>query len=471
MLVTPVNKQGYNLLHEGVLCFSDIQQNGIRIDVEHCKHQFKKLGKDVNEQSKKLMSHKEIQTWKKIYGKKFNINSDDQLADVLYKKLKYTPQKTTESGNPSVDQEALQALGIPMVDDYLRYRKLDKIRNTFLRNLLREQHDGWLHPFLNLNTTRTLRSSSSHINIQNQPIRDPESGEIIRRAFIARPGHCLLAGDYGGIEVKGSAWYHEDPTMLSYLHDPENSDMHADFCMLLFCLDHLDEEISGEKTLRKGTKNGFTFPQFYGDYYGNNAVSLFGWADLKTDGKGRIKSDSGMKIRGDKPLGQHLREHGIKTFEQFMAHIGKIEDDMWRRRFKKYKQWRDNQYNWYLKHGYVSILSGFICKGIMTRNATINYPIQGVCFHALLWSLIQLNKLIKKNNMRTKLIFQVHDEAVADVPCDGEYDEFLDMMKQVMVHDIKDHFTFINCPLELEAEASAVDGNWFEMSKVLQYIR
>ena len=469
MLTTPIDKQGYNLLHDGVMCFSDMQQNGIRIDVGHCKHQYKKLGKDIKEQNEKLMSHKEIKQWKKIYGKKFNINSDDQLSDILYNKLKHTPQKTTESGNPSVDQEALKALGIPMVDDYLRYRKLDKIRNTFLRNLLREQHGGWLHPFLNLNTARTYRSSSDRVNIQNQPTRDPEAGEIIRRAFISREGHCLVAGDYGGVEVKGSAWYHEDPVMLSYLRDPENSDMHADFCMLLFKLTGLNEEIKGEKTLRKGTKNGFTFPQFYGDYYGNNAVSLFGWADLKTDSRGRIKSDSGIKIRDGKPLGQHLRENGIKTFKKFMDHVESIEQDMWERRFRVYKQWRDNQYNWYLKHGYVSILSGFICKGIMTRNATINYPIQGVCFHALLKSIIELNKWIKKLGMKTKLIFQVHDEVVADVPY-KEYDDFMELMKQVMVHEIRDHFPFINTPLELEAEASEIDGNWFEMESALKYI-
>jgi len=468
MQIVPTSIEGYNLLQEGSMCFSDMQQNGIRIDMGHCKHQYKKLGKEVKKQSEKLMDHKEIRKWQKVYGKKFNIKSDDQLADVLYNKLGYTAQKITEKGNNSVDQEALKALGIPMVDDYLRYRKLDKIRNTFLRNLLKEQHDGWLHPFLNLNTARTYRSSSDRVNIQNQPTRDPEAGEIIRRAFISREGHCLVAGDYGGVEVKGSAWYHEDPTMLGYLRDPENSDMHADFCMLLFKLAGLDESIKGEKTLRKGTKNGFTFPQFYGDYYGNNAVSLFGWADLKTK-NGKIVPDSGMKIRGDVPVGRHIRENGIKTFEQFKAHVGKIEDDMWKRRFKQYKKWRDNQYNWYLKHGYVSILSGFICKGIMTRNATINYPIQGVCFHALLWSVIQLNKEIKKRGMKTKLIFQVHDEIVADVPKE-EYDDFMELMKQVMVHDIRDYFTFINTPLELEAEASAVDGNWFEMDSVMQYI-
>jgi DNA polymerase-1 len=357
-------------------------------------------------------------------------------------------------------------LEIPVADELLRYRKLEKIRNTYLRSLIKETCNGYLHPFLNLHGPRTFRSSSSNPNIQNQPTRDPEAGEVIRKAFRAREGHRLVAADYGGIEVKGSSWYHKDPTMLGYLNDPENADMHADFCKLLFRLESLDQSNKGEKTLRKATKNGFTFPQFYGDYYGNNAVSLWGWLGLRGH---KISSKQGVKIRDDVPIGKHLRNKGIKNFEQFKEHVRKIEEDMWSNRFPVYKQWRDNQWEWYQENGYVTILSGFVCQGIMTRNAVINYPIQGVCFHCLLWSIIQINEIIKKENMRTKPIFQVHDEIVSDVP-DDEYDEYVDILKEVMCKQLKKHWPWINTKLELEVERSDVGGNWHEMEKSLEYI-
>ncbi len=471
MQVTQVDKEGYNLLHEGAQAFSDIQQNGIKIDVSHCKNEYSRLGRELKELKNKLMSDEVIKTWKKTFSKNFNMDSNDQLAVVLYDKLGYQPQKFTEAGGRATDQEALKALEIPVTDDLLRYRKLEKIRNTFLKGLITETCDGWLHPFLNLNTARTFRSSSDKVNIQNQPTRDKEAEAIIRKAFRTRgDDFCMVAGDYGGVEVKGSQWYHCDPVMHKYLNNPDTADMHADFCKSLFRLEGLDESIDGEKTLRKGTKNGFTFPQFYGDYYGNNAVALWVWAGLRGNklSPKRNKSDE-VIIRGDVAIGDHLRNKGIKNFQQFMDHVESVEDEMWREKFKVYKQWRDDQWNWYNKHGYVTILSGFTCKGVMTRNAVINYPIQGVCFHALLWSVIQLNKKMKEKGMKSRIIFQVHDEVVADVHKD-EYDDFMEMKKQIMVHDIKDHWSFINTPLELEAEASPFGGTWYDLDFAFQYV-
>ncbi len=466
MQVVPISKEGYQLFHEGQIAFSDIQQNGIKIDTKHCKQQYSQLGREMKNVSKRLEDYKEIQLWKKIYGKKFNINSDDQLADILFNKIGYEPAKVTEQGNPSVDKESLNTLDISSTNDLLRYRKLDKLRNTFLRNLIKETYNGFLHPFINLNFVRTFRSSGSNPNTQNIPHRDEEGSRIIRTAFRAREGSYLVASDYGGIEVKGSQFYTRDPVMQSYLDEPETADMHADFCKSIFRLESFDDSDSGLKTLRKGTKNGFTFPQFYGDYYGNNAVSLWDWADLK--GK-TIGKNSGVKLADGTTIGQHLRNKGIKNFDQFKNHVANIEHDMWQNRFKVYKKWRDDQWNWYNKYGYVSLLSGFTCQGIMTRNQTINYPIQGTCFHCLLWSVIQLNKILKERKMKTKIIFQVHDEVIADVPKE-EYNDYIELVKQVMCHDIKDHFTWICTPLELESECSELEGNWANMSEVMKYI-
>lgn len=466
MQVVPYKPEGYQLLHEGALAFSEMQQNGIKMNTDHLKSEFKRLGKDISSLKKKLDSTEEIKLWKKVYGSKFTLDSDEQLGYILYEKMGYKAQKFTDSEAKSVDQEALSAIGSPTIDLYLRYRKLEKTKTTYIKNLLKETQYGYLHPNMMLHTARTFRSSSSNPNIQNQPTRDPEIGEIIRKAFVARKDSYLVAADYGGIEVKGSAFYHEDPTMLEYLRNPESSDMHSDFACLLFVLDYLDEGLGQEKILRKGTKNGFTFPQFYGDYYGNNAVSLWDWMGLKGN---KINPKKGVLTKEDIPIGKHLINKGIKNFAQFENHVKNIEKDMWENRFPIYKKWRDDQYKWYLKNKYVPILSGFICQGVMDRKATINYPIQGVCFHCLLWSCTQLMKRMKKENMRSKLIFQVHDEIIADVKKD-EYDDFLELLKTTMVHDLKNHFDFINVPMEIEVERSELEGNWFDMEKVMKYI-
>lgn len=272
-----------------------------------------------------------------------------------------------------------------------------------------------------------------------------------------------------GVIIKNS-WYHKDPTMLEYLRNPTTADMHLDFTRLLFKMPESEydyhKEHSGDKTLRKGTKNGFTFPQFYGDYYGNNAVSLWTWMQLT--GK-KIKPGQGLEISAGMTIGDWLRKHGITTYKQFEKHVQRVEQDMWDNRFPVYKQWRENQYQWYLRHGYLTSLSGFTFQTIMSKNDTANYPIQGVCFHCLLWGIIRLLKLIKKKKMKTKLIFQVHDSIMADTPKE-ERDDFLELSKQVLCHDLKRYWDFIITPLELEADCSALNGNWHKMETIMHYI-
>lgn len=466
MQVVPYKKEGYQLLHDGAICFSEMHQHGIHIDSKHLKGEYKRLKKEISNLSKLLESHEEVKIWKRKYKDNFSFESDVQLSDILFKELHYEPTKFTKTGNPSVDKEALSALHSSFTDRLLKLRFYSKIQNTYLKSLIEETCNGYIHPFLNLQTARTYRSSGSFPNVQNQPIRDAEAGEIIRKAFIPREGRLLVGVDYGGIEVKTAALYHQDPTMLGYLRNPEEADMHADFACLIFKLDDLDTNNSGENKLRKATKNSFTFPQFYGDYYKNNATGFWEW--LQFSGK-KIKRNEGPVIRNDITIGQHLINKGVKNFDQFVKHIKKVEHDMWNKRFPVYSKWKDKHYKEYLKNRFVTILSGFVCQGAMGKNDVINYPIQGLAFHCLLWSCIRLNKLLKKYKMKTKLIFQIHDEIVADVVPE-ELDDYLELLKQVMVEDLKTHWDFINVPLEIEVKKSEVDGNWFNMEKTMTYI-
>ncbi len=116
-----------------------------------------------------------------------------------------------------------------------------------------------------------------------------------------------------------------------------------------------------------------------------------------------------------------------KTFDKFTEHIKKIEDDFWNRRFKVYSRWKDKWWGSYQKNGYVSMYTGFRCSGIMRKNECINIPIQGSAFHCLLWSFIQVDKISREQNWKSRLIGQIHDAMVLDVHPDE-----LDMVKTIL---------------------------------------
>ena len=160
-------------------------------------------------------------------------------------------------------------------------------------------------------------------------------------------------------------------------------------------------------------KNMFVFPQFYGDFYINNARAMWEAIDAM-----------GHEVDGV-PLKQYLKRKNILrlgacdakqqpangTFEK---HIKKVEMDFWQKRFKVYNQWKRKWWDKYLENGGFPTLTGFRIDGVMGRNDVINYPVQGSAFHCLLWSLIQLNRWLRKNKMRSKIVGQIHDSIVAD---------------------------------------------------------
>ncbi|MHA1303614.1 MAG: DNA polymerase, partial [Candidatus Heimdallarchaeaceae archaeon] len=121
------------------------------------------------------------------------------------------------------------------------------------------------------------------------------------------------------------------------------------------------------------------------------------------------------------------------------------------------------------RQGYITSLSGFTFQGVLKKNEVVNYPIQALAFHCLLWGCIRLLKMIRKYRMKTKITFQIHDSLIGDVPKDEKRD-YYDLLKQVMIHDLKDHWKFINIPLEIEVDSSKLNGNWYKMATELNYI-
>jgi len=440
----------YQLIHNGILAFADMEQHGIRIDIEYVKKKEKKLARDIDILKEELNDTEIVRVWKKKLGSKFNIDSNPQLAKVLFQYLDYEPVKMTEKNNPSVDQEALESLNIPEVNLILKLRKTQKMKNTYIGNIRRETVDGFLHCVFNMHIALTYRSSSNNINFQNNPIRDPVMGKTIRRAFIPREGRMILEADYGGIEVKVGTCYHKDPVMFEYINDP-SQDMHRDMSMECYILEQ--KEVT--KDIRYCGKNQFVFPEFYGSYYAQCAKHL--WDSISSM---KLITTSGI------PLKKHLKAEGIKSYVGFEKHIETVEEDFWGRRFKVYDKWKDKHYKKYLKKGYFDTLTGFRCQGLMSRNDAINYPVQGSAFHCLLWSLIKINKILKKKKFKTCIIGQIHDSIVLDV-VPNELDDVLSILRKVMCEDIKKYWKWIIVPLDIEIEATEVDQSW-SMKKVME---
>lgn len=443
-------KNAYELFHQGLLALADVEMNGICIDTDYCKKQYKLLGKRMDYLAQKLKKYEIVEAWKDKYPSNFSFDSDDQLRDILFNVYGLEPLKFTDTGNPSTNQEALEGLNLDFVPDYLKWKKYNKTRNTYFKNLLRETVNGKLHAFQNLHLARTFRPSSDKPNIQNLPIRDDEIGPLIRNSVLPRKGNRLLEIDYGGIEVKGAAWYHQDPVMLEYIEGDIKGthDMHSDMAAQCYMLDSISKSDPNEKIIRYCGKNKFVFPEFYGDYWKSCAANL--WAAID-----QMK----LKIKEGTPLKDHLKKKGIKTYDQFAQHIKKVENDFWGRRFRVYHDWKEHYYDEYLKTGKIKLLTGFECKGVMKKNNVINYPIQGTSFHCLLWSLIKINNRLKTEGMKARIVNQIHDSIIVDLP-DKEVIPFLIMANQIMCYNIKKDWPFIITPMEIEAEITPVDEPW-----------
>lgn len=447
--MAPKTKDAYRLMHEGILALAEIERNGIWIDEEYLQKQDKILQRKIDRLTKKLNESEEVKLWKKVYGSKFKLSSNPQLGDILFNHLGLTPAKTTDKGKPSVDEGALQLIDSSLVRNLLKIRKLKKNKDTYLGGLVRETDRGKLHPFFNLHTVKTFRSSSSNINFQNIPKRDPEVMRMIRRAFLPSAGHRIGGVDYSGCEVRVACCYHKDPEMIKYIEDP-STDMHRDTAMDCYLLEQ--EEVSGKS--RYASKNKFVFPQFYGDYYVHCANNL--WKSI---------DDLGLTKPDGTPLKDHLAEQGIKSYQKFENHIKDVEYKFWYEKFDVYRKWKEKWVKRYEKKGYIDTLTGFRCQGFMGKNDVINYPVQGSAFHCLLWSLIELQKWMKREKTESQIIGQIHDELSQDL-CPDEFDFILKKERKVMCEDIREMWPWLIVPLEVEFSFAEVDEPWSETVEV-----
>ena len=458
MKINPKTLEAYKLLHDGTLAFARSERQGIRVDEEYLETKIQHLTRRIDHMEKKFFNTKFYRHWEHTVKNRPNIYSNAQLGAFLYKVKKLSPVKLSTTGQGSTDEEALLSLKIPELEKLIEIRRLKKNRDTYLKGFKRETVKGYLHPSFNLHLVRTFRSSSDRPNFQNIPKRDKEAMEITRRALYPRPGHQLMEVDYSGLEVAIAATYHKDPNMIKYIKDPA-SDMHADMAAQIFMIEGFDRSIPEHNRLRQAAKNGFVFPQFYGDYYGNCAEGLAcKWGELPA---GTWKDTDGIKLPGEETLGAHLRKKGIKSLTKFTDHIKKIEEHFWETRFPDYAKWKERWWKLYQKYGYIDMHTGFRCSGIMGKNDAINYPVQGAAFHCLVWSYIQMDKIMQERSWQTRLIGQIHDAIILDVHPE-ELDEVCRTIVQVTTKDLPAAWKWINVPLHVDFELCGVDESWAE---------
>ena len=461
MVVKPVNHRGYKLFHDGAVALAEVEHNGIRMDVDYLHRAIEMVHARTERQETSLARSKLGREWKKRFGSETKLGSRPQLAEMLFGVMKLKCSKLNDRGHPIMDEEALRDLNSPFVSRWLTWQKWRKAESTYLRGLLGHvASDGRLHPSFSLNTTLVYRSSSQDPNFQNQPIRDQEFAELVRRAFIASDrNHYFGESDFNGAEVRVSCCYHKDPVMINYVLD-KTTDMHRDMAMQIFLLaaDQMTTEV------RYCAKNKFVFPQFYGDYYHQCARLLWHAIDRM-----KLRTADGI------PMRRHLRRMGIRNFGpldprqharpgSFVHHLREVENDFWQNRFRVYGDWKEDWYQDYLERGYFDSYTGFRFSSPMSRKHVSNYAIQGSAFHCLLWCLIRIVRLLKKYKMKSMVVGQIHDSIVSDIYY-RERRQFFEMVHEVMSQELVKHWKWICIPMEVDMEISDRGGSWFAMRK------
>jgi len=418
--------------------FTEMSIEGICIDLSFYEREKVHVENDIKEIYTELYNSKEIKEYERRFGS-INFTSNDDIRVLFFTHLKCQVHAKTKSGIASTDAIALEKTNHWIAKKLLKAKKLEKINNTYISQFRRLASCGKIHPSFNVYIARSLRSSSSNPNFQNIPKRDELAKWITRSGLRPSPGNRFIELDYSGAEVITSSAYNKDPNLIAYLQD-KDSDMHRDGASDIWFTTH--ENIS--KMVRFFIKNCWTFPQFYGDYFGSCAKALW-------DHRKEILKDGRTCL-------EVLKSKGINTLKGFTEHCKKAEKIMWGTRFKVYDQWRKDAQIEYQKDFIVKTFFGFEFKGYMDWKQVANYPIQGTSFHLLLIVLLKMRAWLKKEKMKTKLVGQIHDSGIFDSP-ENEYQSVIKQF-QKYTHQLREEYSWLPVDMDADAEISLKDGDF-----------
>lgn len=391
---------------------AEVERNGVKIDVDTL-HQFStEIERDV-----KVL---EQQIYEKA-GVTFNIASPKQLGEVLFDKLQLDPKaKKTKTGQYKTGEDVLLALAnkSDIVQDILDFRQLQKLKSTYvdaLPNLI-NPNTGLIHTSYNQAVAATGRLSSTNPNLQNIPIRT-ERGRGVRKAFISRNDNwTLLSADYSQIELRIMAELSQDVNMLEAFK--QGLDIHKATAARVYSVS-LDEVNSDMRRNAKAVN--------FGIIYGQSAFGLSQNLGISRKEAAEIIDQYFTQYTG-------IRKYMGEVIE-FAKENGYVETILKRRRYL-----RD------INSANMSV------RGFAERNA-INAPIQGSAADLIKIAMINIQKDIAEKGLEGKMIMQVHDELVFDVP-NHEIDEFKAIIENRMKNAIE-----MQVPIEIEIGEGK---NWLE---------
>jgi DNA polymerase-1 len=361
-----------------------------------------------------------------MVGKSFNINSTQQLSDVLFKTLGLEPpdkNNKTASGHYSTAAGVLDELSgkHPVVDLILENRELSKIKSTYVDALPPAvDTNGRVHTSYSQIGAVTGRLSSNNPNLQNIPIRT-ETGRKVRNGFVAGKGNVLLSVDYSQIELRIVAHMAEDESMLAAFRADE--DIHATTAGAIYGVD--SEAVTKEMRRHAKAIN-------FGLIYGMSAFGLTRSTDLTLS-----EAETFVKTYFEKFPGVKQYLDGIR---KQAAQQGYVETLLGRKRYFPALQSKQN----------VQI------KNREEREA-INAPIQGTAADIMKIAMLKIPPALKAAKLSAQMLLQVHDELVLECP-KGELEKTVRVVKEVMSSAYR-----LDIPLETEARAGS---NWGEMQVV-----
>jgi DNA polymerase-1 len=390
----------------------DMEFEGITIDVPALNSYSKELDLILIELEKEI---------KHDAGLDFNLDSPKQLGEVLFEHLKISSKaKKTKTGQYATGEDVLQKheKDHPIIPKILEYRQLRKLKSTYVDPLpmLCDPVDGRIHTNFMQTVTATGRLSSNNPNLQNIPVRSAKGREI-RRTFVARDAeYKLMAVDYSQIELRIIAALSEDETMISAFK--AGLDIHTATASNVFKTP-LTEVTRDQRSAAKAVNFGIIYGQ-----------SAFGLAQNLSISRTEAKTIIDSYFEQFKTIKTYMEKVVSDARE-----LGYVETIMKRRRYLP-------DIN----------SSNAIVRGFAERNA-VNAPIQGSAADIIKLAMIAVHKAMKSENVKSKMILQVHDELVFDVHVSEE------IMMQLLVKSAMENAIDLIVPMEVELKLAQ---NWLE---------
>lgn len=369
-----------------VFVLYDMEKEGIRADGDKLKEYSRELAVSINKIEKRIYEEA---------GEEFNINSPKQLGVVLFEKLQLPNEKKTKTGY-STSAEVLDKLAPdhPIVADVLEYRQLSKLKSTYADGLINFiEQDGKIHTTFNQTITATGRLSSTDPNLQNIPIRI-ELGKLIRKVFLPEEGHLFVDSDYSQIELRVLAHLSDDEKLIAAFKNGQ--DIHRSTASLVF-----DTPFDEVTDIQRRNAKAVNFGIVYG-------ISAFGLAN-------------------DLNIGR----------KEAQAYI-----DSYFEKYPKIKAFLDKTVSEAKEKGYIKTMFGRIrpipelsSSNFMQRQfgerVAMNSPIQGTAADIIKIAMIRVHDRLLKENLKSKLILQVHDELLIET-AEDEKEYVIELLEEEM---------------------------------------